>query len=263
MIGYRNIYRYINENIVDETKQFNIPPNTYLYDIDFDNNGTMWLATNKGLGMFKNDSLIIFSESDGLVKPTSTSKVTIGKNGEVLYSTYGSGFSVYKNGSFTNFDETNGLTLNLISDIAVDSENNYWIATDGTGLQKYDGNKFINYTVRDGLSSDETYSLFIDDFENIWVGTFGGGVCYFNGEIWNNFDARDGLLQNTIKAVYGINGNKFWFGGKNGLTTYTPSKQLPELSIKKIETTFNNYNSFEELVKKKEKILVGTKTIFF
>ena len=80
MIGYRNIYRYINENIVDETKQFNIPPNTYLYDIDFDNNGTMWLATNKGLGMFKNDSLIIFSESDGLVKPTSTSKVTIGKN---------------------------------------------------------------------------------------------------------------------------------------------------------------------------------------
>ena len=263
MIGYRNIYRYINENIVDETKQFNIPPNTYLYDIDFDNNGTMWLATNKGLGMFKNDSLIIFSESDGLVKPTSTSKVTIGKNGEVLYSTYGSGFSVYKNGSFTNFDETNGLTLNLISDIAVDSENNYWIATDGTGLQKYDGNKFINYTIRDGLSSDETYSLFIDDFENIWVGTFGGGVCYFNGEIWNNFDARDGLLQNTIKAVYGINGNKFWFGGKNGLTTYNPSKQVPELSIKKIETTFNNYNSFEELVKKKEKILVGTKTNFF
>ena len=263
MIGYRNIYRYINENIVDETKQFNIPPNTYLFDIDFDNNGTIWLATNKGLGMFKNDSLIIFNESDGLVKPTSTSKVTIGKNGEVLYSTYGSGFSVYKNGGFTNFDETNGLTLNLISDIAVDSENNYWIATDGTGLQKYDGNKFINYTIRDGLTSDETYSLFIDDFENIWVGTYGGGVCYFNGEIWNNFDARDGLLQNTIKAVYGINGNKFWFGGKNGLTTYTPSKQVPELSIKKIETTFNNYNSVEELVEKKEKILVGTKTNFF
>ena len=262
MIGFRNISKYSNGIIKDVTKEINLPSNAYIFDIDFDNEGTIWLASNKGLGMYKNDSLIIFNESDGLVRPSINSSVAIGKKGEIIYGTYASGFSVFDEGEFTNFDNSNGLANNLIWDISVDSKNNYWIALDGTGIQMYDGEKFKHYTMQDGLPSDETYSTFVDDFDNVWVGTWGGGVCFFNGEMWNSLDGRDGLLQNTIKSIYGINGDKLWFGGKNGITAYVPTHQSPNVYINEIETPSSTYNSIEKLKENKEKILKGTKTKF-
>ena len=124
----------------------------------------------------------------------------------------------------------------------------------------YDGKEFKHYTMRDGLPSDETFSTFVDDFDNVWVGTWGGGVCYFNGEMWNSLDKRDGLLQNTIKSIYGINGDKLWFGGKNGITAYVPTHQTPNVFINEIETPSSTYSSIEKLIANKEKILKGTKT---
>ena len=210
--------------------------------------------------MYKNDSLIIYKESDGLVRPSTNSSVAVGKNSEIIYGTYANGFSVFNGESFTNFDISNGLANNLIWDISVDSKNNYWIALDGTGIQMYDGKEFKHYTMRDGLPSDETFSTFVDDFDNVWVGTWGGGVCYFNGEMWNSLDKRDGLLQNTIKSIYGINGDKLWFGGKNGITAYVPTHQTPNVFINEIETPSSTYSSIEKLIANKEKILKGTKT---
>ena len=42
-------------------------------DIEFDNDGVLWLAMTNGLGKYKNDSLIIYKESDGLVRPIALS----------------------------------------------------------------------------------------------------------------------------------------------------------------------------------------------
>ena len=260
MIGYKNISKYSNGIIKDVTKEINLPSNAYIFDIEFDDEGTIWLASNRGLGMYKNDSLIIYKESDGLVRPSTNSSVAVGKNSEIIYGTYANGFSVFNGESFTNFDISNGLANNLIWDISVDSKNNYWIALDGTGIQMYDGKEFKHYTMRDGLPSDETFSTFVDDFDNVWVGTWGGGVCYFNGEMWNSLDKRDGLLQNTIKSIYGINGDKLWFGGKNGITAYVPTHQTPNVFINEIETPSSTYSSIEKLIANKEKILKGTKT---
>ena len=101
-----------------------------MYDIEFDNNGDIWLATNFGLGEYKNDSLIIYNESNGTVQPTINCAVTIGNNNEIIYSTYGSGFSIYDGENFKNYNTDNGLSNNNVEEIAVDSKNNYWLALD-------------------------------------------------------------------------------------------------------------------------------------
>ena len=76
----------------DELK---IPKNVAVRDIAFDEDGTIWLATTRGLGKFENNSFTLYSESDGLIRSDGNCDVNVGKNNEIIYSTYGYGFSVF------------------------------------------------------------------------------------------------------------------------------------------------------------------------
>ena len=62
--------------------ELKIPPYTGIEDIVFDSEGTIWLATNRGLGRFKNGDFKLFNEADGLVRPDGNCDVNIGKNEE-------------------------------------------------------------------------------------------------------------------------------------------------------------------------------------
>ena len=259
---YGGISKYSNGKIQNMTEYLKIPSNTATSDIAFDNEGTIWIATSRGLGMFKNDSLTIFNEKDGLVRPYVECDVNVGYNNEIIYNTYGSGFSIYKDGKFTNYDESNGLADNRIWDLSIDSENNYWLALDGQGVQKFDGKKFHHYNITDGVTAGETFRSYVDEFDNVWIGTFGGGVCYFDGKIWNSVDTRDGLLDNTIGAICSIDGNRYWFGSQKGITLYMPKKKAPNVSISKIKTASGSYSSLEELKENKGKILEKTRITF-
>ena len=262
LCGGGSIYRYNNEEIKFMDNELKIPPYTSVEDIAFDSEGTIWLATNRGLGRFKNGDFKLFNEADGLVRSEANCDVNIGKNEEVIYSTYGSGFSIFDGNEFINFDESNGLGDNRVWDLAVDSKNNYWLALDGKGVEMFDGKEFKSYQIKDGVTAGETFTAHVDDFDNVWIGTFGGGVCYFDGEIWNSVDTRDGLLDDLVGSICSIDGNRFWFGSENGITAYIPKQQTPSVFLEKIETASESFNSMEELMDKKGKILQETRVTF-
>lgn len=244
------VSRLVNDKIEDLTTLLKIPKSLEVKDIEFDNNGDIWIATTFGLGEFKNDSLIIYNESNGTIQPKANCAVTIGNNNEIIYSTYGSGFSIFDGENFINYNTENGLSNNNVEEIAVDSKNNYWIALDGGAVQMFDGENFNQHKIKDGVSSDESFTLYVDDLDNVWVGTYGGGVCFYDGNIWNSIDSRDGLHNNTIKSICGSNGNKYWFGSRYGITSYNPKHQTPKIFVEKIETTNESYNFSENFEKK-------------
>ena len=124
--GNAGVSRFINGEFENMTDKLNIPANTIITDIAFDEQGTLWLATNRGLAKYKNDTLTIFDEKDGLIMPKRNCDINIGLNGEIIYSTYGSGISIYDGETFKNYDESNGLVDNRIWDLTVDSKNNIW-----------------------------------------------------------------------------------------------------------------------------------------
>ena len=257
-----SIYRYNNGEIKIMDSELKIPAYTSIQDIAFDNEGTIWLATNRGLGRFKNGDFKLFNEADGLVRADGNCDVNIGENQEIIYSTYGYGFSIFNGNEFINFDEKSGLGDNRIWDLAVDSKNNYWLALDGKGVEMYDGKEFHSYQIKDGVTAGETFTAHVDDFDNVWIGTFGGGVCYFDGDIWNSVDTRDGLLDDLVGSICSIDGNKYWFGSENGITAYIPKQQTPSVFLEKIETASESFNSVEELLDKKGKILQETRVTF-
>jgi ligand-binding sensor domain-containing protein/serine phosphatase RsbU (regulator of sigma subunit) len=257
-----SVYRYNNGEIKIMDSELEIPAYTSVQDIAFDNEGTIWLATNRGLGRFKNGDFKLFNEADGLVRADGNCDVNIGKNEEIIYSTYGYGFSIFNGNEFINFDESNGLGDNRIWDLAVDSKNNYWLALDGKGVEMFDGKEFHSYQIKDGITAGETFTAHVDDFDNVWIGTFGGGVCYFDGDIWNSVDTRDGLLDDLVGSICSIDGNKYWFGSENGITAYIPKQQTPSVFLEKIETASESFNSIDELLDKKGKILQETRVTF-
>ena len=78
------VSRYANGEIEDMTKYLKIPSSTSVNDIAFDNEDNIWLATSRGLGMFKNDSLTIFDMSDGLIRPEGNADVNVDKEGKKI-----------------------------------------------------------------------------------------------------------------------------------------------------------------------------------
>ena len=260
--GTGGVSRYSNGKIEPMDEELNIPPYTQIRDIAFDSEGTIWLATNRGLGMHRNGSLIIYDESDGLIRPEYNADVNVGNNNEVIYSTYGSGFSIYDGKTFTNYDETNGLVDNRIWDLAIDSKNNYWLALDGSGVQMFDGKEFHHHKISDGITAGETFTAYVDDFDNIWIGTFGGGVCYYDGNVWNSVDTRDGLLDDLVGSIYSVDGNKYWFGSERGITAYVPKRQTPIVYVQEIETSLGRFRSLEDLNSQNHKLRQNTRITF-
>ena len=260
--GSNGIARTVNGDVENMTKKLNIPPNTNVRDIAFDKKGTLWLGTNRGIGKYKNDTLTFYSEKDGLITAIGNCDINIGVNGEVIYSNYGYGFSIYDGETFKNYNETNGLVDNRIWDLAVDSKNNIWMATDGSGVQMFDGENFVHHSVGDGVTAGETFSIYVDDFDNIWVGTFGGGVCYYDGKVWNSVDTRDGLLQNLIGSIEGVDGNKYWFGSELGITTYMPKRQVPNVYIEKIKTAKGIFKSLDDFQNRDYNLLEESRITF-
>ena len=260
--GGNGVARTVNGDVEDMSATLNIPPNTNVRDIAFDKKGTLWLGTNRGIGKYKNDTLVFYGEKDGLITAIGNCDINIGVNGEVVYSNYGYGFSIFDGKNFKNYNEKNGLVDNRIWDLTIDSKNNIWMATDGSGVQMFDGENFVHHSVGDGVTAGETFSIYADDFDNIWVGTFGGGVCYYDGKVWNSVDTRDGLLQNLIGSIEGVDGNKYWFGSELGITTYIPKKQVPNVYIEKVKTAKGVFNSLKDFENRDYNLLEESRITF-
>ena len=84
-------------------------PEDWIVSLAVDDNDVVWLNTLGGLTRYNGDSFVTYDEEDGLVRPRANGDVSIDKNGNIVYSTYGSGFSIFDGKKFTNITTENGL----------------------------------------------------------------------------------------------------------------------------------------------------------
>lgn len=76
------------------------------------------------------------------------------------------------------FNQNNGFSRNLISDILIDRENQLWFAmTGGDGIFRYSGDTFEHYDESTGLPTTSVMSICRDSNQQIWAGTYGGGLA--------------------------------------------------------------------------------------
>ncbi len=237
---------------------------TMIYKILFDNDGILWIGTNRGLQKInRTNKTSVFYKHDPQ-NPNSIAegaiKTIFEENNELLWIGSGrSGISILnrKNNQFTNYKhnqaDSKSLSNNVINSFYEDSSGNFWIGT-GNGLNIFDKYKktFKSYTSINGLPNNVIYGILEDKKENLWIST-NKGLSKFNqkSKAFNNYDVDDGLQENEFnRGAYFKNKNgEMFFGGINGLNTFLPS------SIKNnpykppiVLTSFKKYNKEIKLV---------------
>ncbi len=154
-----------------------------------DDDGTLWIATDKGLFQFD---------------PKSER------------------FTRYVNDK----DDPNSIPGNDVRAIYFDENGTFWIGTN-QGICQFDREKrhFVSLDINDQLKNKAIYGLLSDKNNNLWIGSKGGLARYnlITREL-RNFDKSDGIQGanfNSNSSIYTKDGLMF-FGGVNGMTMFDP-----------------------------------------
>lgn len=138
-------------------------------------------------------------------------------------------------------DSNPSIANNYILVIEEDKDGSLWIGTYGGGLLHIsaDEKTIKNYTKTNGLSDNNIVGILTDEFDNLWISTY-NGLSYFDKktETFLNYYMEDGLSNNEFNysSFYKASNNTFYFGGMNGVTSFTSDQILkkevsPKLKI--------------------------------
>lgn len=146
-------------------------------------NMTMLSLYNGGFAILEDDSIIHYSEQEGL----SSNEVicsTIDDYGNIWYGHLRSGIEIIANDSIFNLTTQDGLAGNFIASITIDEFGDIWISSStGVSHLKYPENpnswkdfEIINYSNSDGMDYFDfhTNSSFLDKEGKLWLGGSGG-----------------------------------------------------------------------------------------
>jgi ligand-binding sensor domain-containing protein len=215
----------------------------WVYDMVFEPQGTLWVATWKGVSYFDGKSFKTYSEEAGLADQWVYSIAQ--EKGQILWFGTERGVTRYDGSSWKNYTHEDGLGAdpsrldqhdlykpdsrhhaktekrvgeanpNYVLAIAVDRNNTKWFGTWGAGLSRFNGSTWQNYTKNDGLGGNFIHALAIDPEGTLWAGT-DGGVSWFDGVRWQTLTTQDGLMDNNVFSL-AFDRDINWIGTWKGL----------------------------------------------
>lgn len=222
-----------------------------------DEQGNIWVASLKGIYIFKDTALQALppklNEIKGsvyyILHDTNNIKWICTDNGLFKFDAQLNQLKHYSaNEKFTN---TN------VTAIVKDNKNNYWLATK-EGIFFFDGKKFKNFNKAvHGLNSDNIYVLTIDlNKRYLIAGTNKGlnkiDLNYFyqnDSLLVKNYSLNDGFLGQDCNrnAVYVDSLNNIYIGTTNGITIFKINEESinqikPKILIRKILYNFQEFD---------------------
>ncbi|MCU0287338.1 MAG: hypothetical protein MUF15_13205, partial [Acidobacteria bacterium] len=162
------------------------------------------------------------------------------KNRNLWISVYGrQGLAKFSEGSFTIFDETNGLAPISLQCIYEDVDV-LWLGTIH-GLIRFKNNKFNYFTMKDGLFNNNIYKILEDSRGNFWINCNKGFFSvrkkdlndYADGKkvkiLCTFYDKDDGMRSSECNGGFQTAGckthdGKLWFPTSKGVVIIIPEK---------------------------------------
>ncbi len=221
-------------------------PNDYVWALDEDADGNLWVATYGGGVAHWNRRLDRFvTYAHDPADPDSLSgdqvRTLLVDSDNVLWvGTEGAGLdrrdphaSRFERIGVGDSEHTRLPDANIYA-LVEDAAGSLWIGTDG-GLSRYDPdrNEFTHFRhdPEDGgsLSDDRVRSLFIDSAGMVWVGTFTGGLNRLDPasghfrHFAHSPDDPGSLSHDHVRAIVQDREARLWVATENGLNLYQPT----------------------------------------
>ena len=184
------------------------------------------------------------------------------------------GLVQFKDGKFTKFTPSEGLSNPTVSIIFEDRDGGVWIGThdglnllrdgkftifrqanglinndvrsiiqtsDGAmwfgtvgGLSRFKDGVFNNYAAPQGLSNDFVRDIFPDADGSLWLATYGGGLNLLRAEKIVSIKTKDGLFDDFVSRMLPDDRGNFWLLGNRGISRVSRS-ELNEFVAGKID----------------------------
>ena len=247
-IENRKLQKMIFKNPKDEKTVYSV------YSILQENDSTLYVGTS-GNGLLKltiKDNLVLrinkYGLSQGRNSLESNIVYSLVNDGRYLWiGTRGGGLSrlnkvngkinTYRN----NSHENNSPICDDIITLLKDHKGRLWIGTT-QGLNYIEANNdhvvFKRLKPSVHLDNANIHGIEEDIFHNIWIST-SNGIIHLNPETQNaiNFYYRDGLQGNEFSdgaSFSGLNKNRIFFGGTNGISIISPLQMEKDVFMPKL-----------------------------
>ena len=243
-------------------------PSQYIYSLEEDLYGHIWVGTDNGLVELDKDLNIVKSYQDA-IEDSDVYNVYDDSKGNIWVCTLDNGlFKInLDDNSVENYKNNNSkisIPSNNVRDIISDSEGKLWIATDkGLCTFDYEREEFITYNKKsyqsNSLIDDEIFCLLKDSSGLIWIGTY-SGISRFNPN--SNFThfkldpyEDNSISGNVIHGIYEDDDKTLWIG-----TNESGVNIINGESIKHLNKENSNIVSdlIEDITGFKNYIFIGT-----
>lgn len=185
--------------------------NKQIFSFFVENKNKLWVSTNDGV-IQVNQPLNRINRARGLRNDDVTSVVLFNKNW--LIGTYGAGLWIYdKSSKVKRYTTKTSLDRSIILKVLVQGDV-VWIGTMNNGLFQLNikNKEVIQFTNSEGLSNNHVKELAVDRWGNLWIGTSGGGVSIFNNSPFVSYNKSNGLNSNYIYSVLKDSRSNLWVG---------------------------------------------------
>lgn len=188
-----------------------------VYTMETDAQDRLLIGTRWGLSIFDNNTFENFGEEDLPSRKIRAILSLEGKN-EIWLGTYGEGIIQYRNNTFDQITEADGLPNNTVMDLEESSDSAIWAATYG-GLSRIQDSAFTTYTIDDGLPHNGLLDILIDNNGELWVATF-GGIARFTDDGFESITPEDGLPDEVCYFMKQDERGIFWIGTNKGVVRF-------------------------------------------
>lgn len=196
-------------------------PHNKIRDIEVDDSGVKWIATNAGVATFDGTNWIVYDTLNSGLPDDRIYEIEIDNNGLIWIGTR-AGLVSFDGANWTIYNTLNsGLSSDFVYALEIDQMGNKWIGTASHGLNFFDG---LNWVVYDSINSSapnfrSINDIKIDQNNNKWLSC--GQLIKFTGQSWEVFTPENsGIIDGNTSSLYVDSFNNKWIGLTNGLSIY-------------------------------------------
>jgi ligand-binding sensor domain-containing protein/signal transduction histidine kinase len=216
---YGGLCRRVGEKFVFESNSEGLS-----YEMVFclaeDGERNIWVGTKEGLDQRTRRLFSAYTKASGLSHNNAIS-VREDAQGRMLIATWGGGLNILRDGQISAFNQTNGLSYDVLLSVCDAKDGSIWIGTDyDGGLFRLKNGAFSCWGREEGIVDGAIRVLHEDRQGNLWMGT-SGALYLWRDRVVRRFTTADGLANSFIRALCETPDGDLWIGTQGGLSRWS------------------------------------------
>jgi ligand-binding sensor domain-containing protein len=205
----------------------------WVYDMEFDRQGRMWVATWKGVSVFDGNRITNYTEKDGLIDKWVYS-IVIDQDGLYWFGTE-SGLNRFDGKTWSSYTHKDGLGAEVegYTETKKKPSPSETATASGKEASGYSeegygsggGGHHADPSKRNlGANPNFVIAGAVDRQNRKWFGTWGAGVSSFDGTAWKTYTVSEGLGGNFIHVLEVDRDGRIWAGTNGGVSWFDGQK---------------------------------------